>query len=408
MYSRKYELGLVGMLFIAWGTVFLDRMALPFLSPYIKPDLGLNDGQLGNLNAVLALGWAASTFLFGALSDRIGRKPVLVPSLMLVALMSVISGMAPDYETLLWTRGLLGIAEGPIWATMAALISESSSEKTRSVNLAVVLSAGTIIGLAIAPVLVTQIASNYNWHMAFFVAGGPVFIVGILILVFAKEPISKIEHHHHQKPTLKDFRQIVVTPNVWLCIIAASAFMSWLYLFNAFAPLYMAEVKGLDPRVAGMVMGTSGMGGVLIGFLMVSLAERVGRKPVALTMAILAILAPLLVTMDSLYQPIWMLALLEFLTNCSVGITTLVLVMAAAESVPRNTAAAAIGLVSMFGELIGATLMPSIGGQLASSHGLQAPLLLAASSALVMAAAIALLRFNRVEDRVDGLSECAA
>lgn len=66
MYTRRYELGLVALLFIAWGTVFMDRMTLPFLSPYIKPALGLSDTQLGNLNAVLALGWAASTFTLGA------------------------------------------------------------------------------------------------------------------------------------------------------------------------------------------------------------------------------------------------------------------------------------------------------------------------------------------------------
>nr|WP_319563736.1 MFS transporter [uncultured Rhodoferax sp.] len=399
MFNRRYELTLVVLLFVAWGFVFLDRMALPFLSPYIKPDLRLSDSQIGNLNAVLALGWAASTFLLGALSDRVGRKPVLVPSLMLVALLTVASGMAQDYDTLLVTRGLLGIAEGPIWATMAALISESSSEKTRGTNLAIVLSAGTIIGLVIGPILVTQIASNYSWHSAFYIAGLPVFIVGILIWRLVKNPqVDKSHHLHHAKPTMKDFHQILKTPNIWLCSLAASAFMSWLYLFNAFGPLYMAEVKGLDPRVAGMVMGTSGMGGVVLGFLMVWLAGRFGRKPAALIMSILAILSPLLLMVDFLYQPVSLLAGLGFLTNCSVGITTLVLVVAAAESVPHNTAAAAIGMVSMFGEIVGATVMPAIGGALATQYGLQAPLLLGAGSAAVMALAISMLSFYRVGD----------
>ena len=398
MNSRRYELLLVTILFIAWGFVFLDRMALPFLSPYIKPDLGLNDAQIGNLNAVLALGWAASTFSLGALSDRIGRKPVLVPSLILVSILTAASGMATDYDTLLVTRGLLGIAEGPIWATMAALISESSSDKHRSTNLAIVLSAATIIGLAIGPILVTQIASNSSWHYAFYLAGIPVFIVGILIFVFVKDPRKSTEHHHHPKPTFEDFKQLLKNKNIWLCCIAASAFMSWLFLFNAFGPLYMAEVRGQDPRMAGMVMGLSGMGGVIQGFLMVWLAGKVGRKPVSLFMAAVAILTPVLLLVDFLYQPIYLLAGLEFFTNCSVGITTLVLVVAAAESVPHNTAAAAIGMVSMFGELVGATLMPAIGGTLAGRFGLQAPLILGAFSAAIMFIAIAMLSFYRKQD----------
>jgi predicted MFS family arabinose efflux permease len=397
MYTRRYELGLVALLFIAWGTVFMDRMALPFLSPYIKPDLGLTDAQLGNLNAVLALGWAASTFTLGALSDRIGRKPVLVPSLIIVAVLTALSGVVKDYESLLIVRGLLGIAEGPIWATMAALVSESSSERTRGSNVAVVLSAGTIIGLAIAPVLMTQIASSINWHAAFFVAGGPVLLVGILVAVFVNEPRASQPHHHHHKPTLQDFKRLIATPNLWLCALAASAFMSWLYLFNAFGPLYMVEVQGLDPRVGGMVMGVSGVGGVALGFLMVWLAGRIGRKAAALIMALLAISAPLMLLVPNLYSPPWLLASLQFLTNCSVGITTLVLVVAAAESVPANTAAAAIGVVSMFGEIVGATAMPALGGALASRYGLQAPLLLAGASAAVLTLAIAGLRFYRLE-----------
>jgi sugar phosphate permease len=393
--SRRYELLLVTILFIAWGFVFLDRMALPFLSPYIKPDLKLTDAQIGNLNAVLALGWAASTFAFGALSDRIGRKPVLVPSLILVAILTAVSGMAHDYDSLLITRGLLGIAEGPIWATMAALISESSSEKHRGTNLAVVLSAATIIGLAIGPVLVTQIASNASWHYAFYIAGVPVFIVAVLIWVLVKDPSKLADAPQHPKPTLEDFKQLLQNKNIWLCCIAASAFMGWLYLFNAFGPLYMTEVKAQDPRLAGLVMGLSGMGGVVQGFLMVWLAGKMGRKPVSLFMAATAIFTPALLLVDFLYQPIYLLAGLSFLTNCSVGITTLVLVVAAAESVPHNTAAAAIGFVSMFGEIAGATLMPALGGALAGRYGLQAPLLLGALSAAVMFCAIALLSFHR-------------
>jgi MFS family permease len=96
-----------------------------------------------------------------------------VPALIIVAVLTALSGLAKDYESLLIVRGLLGLVEGPVWATMAAMVSESSSERSRGANVAVVLSGGTIVGLAIAPVLVTQIASIFSWHAAFFVAGGP-------------------------------------------------------------------------------------------------------------------------------------------------------------------------------------------------------------------------------------------
>ncbi|WP_369855860.1 MFS transporter [Candidatus Thalassolituus haligoni] len=395
MFNRRYELGLVALLFVAWGTVFLDRMTLSFLAPYIKPDLGLDDAQIGKLNSVLALGWAASTFLFGALSDKIGRKPVLIPSLIAAAGLTAASGMVETYESLLIVRGLLGVAEGPILATMSALISESSSDRTRSNNIAIVLSAGTIIGLAIAPVLVTQVASTYDWHVAFYLAGAPVLIVAALMAFFVVEPRKQGAYHHHHEPTLKDFRNVLMTRNIWICSIAGSCFLSWLYLFNSFGPLYITEVQQQDPRTAGMVMGMSGAGGVVTGFILVWASGIVGRKAAALMMAIAAIFTPLTLMVVPLYDTVWLLALLVFITNCSLGITTLVIVVAASESVPRATAAAAIGMTSMFAEIIGATIMPSVGGQMANSFGLEAPLYMASASAAVMAVVILFLKFSR-------------
>jgi hypothetical protein len=64
--------------------------------------------------------------------------------------------------------------------------------------------------------------------------------------------------------------------------------------------------------------------------------------------------------------------------------SALLIVIVPSESVPARHAGAAIGWVTLVGEVLGATLMPSIGGHLAVSHGLSAPLLLAAASMSVV------------------------
>jgi MFS family permease len=78
--SRRYESSLVAMLFVTWGTVFLDRMAQLYLAPYIAPEFNLSHEQIGLLASVLAITWAISTLFFGALSDRVGRRPILIPA----------------------------------------------------------------------------------------------------------------------------------------------------------------------------------------------------------------------------------------------------------------------------------------------------------------------------------------
>ena len=78
--SRRYENILVTIMFFTWGTVFLDRMSGLYLAPFIAREFQLTEGQIGLLASVLAITWAISTLLFGAVSDRVGRRVVLIPA----------------------------------------------------------------------------------------------------------------------------------------------------------------------------------------------------------------------------------------------------------------------------------------------------------------------------------------
>jgi MFS family permease len=109
--SKRYERTLVAILFFTWGTVFLDRMSPLYLAPYFAPEFHLNHARIGTLASVLAIAWAASTFFFGALSDRVGRKRVLIPAVFIFSILSWMTGLAHSFHQLLWIRGLMGLAK---------------------------------------------------------------------------------------------------------------------------------------------------------------------------------------------------------------------------------------------------------------------------------------------------------
>lgn len=119
--SAEHEKFTVAILFVTWGVVFLDRMAVLYLAPYIAPELHLSGAQVGSLAGIMALCWAVSAMLFGAISDRVGRKVVLVPMVVLFSVLSAASGLAHSFTELLLVRALLGIAEGPCWSVTMAL-----------------------------------------------------------------------------------------------------------------------------------------------------------------------------------------------------------------------------------------------------------------------------------------------
>jgi len=381
--SRRYENTLVAILFFTWGTVFLDRMSQLYLAPYFAPEFHLNREQIGTLASVLAIAWAASTFLLGALSDRVGRRPVLIPAVLAFSALSWVSGLAHSYHQLLLIRALMGIAEGPTWSIMTALIEESSPATRRGRNIGLVVSAAALVGLAAAPVLTTQIASRWGWRSAFFVAGIPGLLAGLLIWRFVKEP-SAGAAATHRKPSLREYVSILRYPNIWLCCLGATGFMSWLFALNVFAPLYITEVAHQPATTAGFLLGASGLGSFFLGFLLPSLSDRVGRKPVLLLMAAASALVPLAFLVPGLYAYPLLLAAIVFAANTGQGIASLVMVLVPTESVPAQFRATSIGLTTLAGETMGATGAPLLAGTLAEKHGLGLTMWLAAGGSAVL------------------------
>ena len=391
--SRRYENTLLAILFFSWGTVFLDRTSQHYLAPYFAPEFHLNHQQIGMLGSVVAITWALSTLFFGALSDRVGRKPILVPVVFAFSLLSWISGMVHSYHQLLLVRALLGIAEGPAWSIMTALIEESSHPTRRGRNIGIVVSAAALVGLAVAPVLTTQVAARVGWRWAFFVSGVPGFLLGLLIWKYVKEPEKKDDSGAHGHPVkVRNFLSILRYRNIWLCCAGAAGFLTWLFLHNIFAPLYITEVAHQAPTTAGFLMGASGLGSFFFALFFPRLSDRIGRKPVLLLMAAMCAMVPLALLISPLYSHPWVLAAILALTNAGQGIGALILVLVPTESVPPQFAATAIGLATLTAEIFGATLAPALAGAVAQYHGLGATMWMSAGGAALVFVATLFLK----------------
>ncbi|MGH8228605.1 MAG: MFS transporter [Steroidobacteraceae bacterium] len=383
--SRRRESAVVAILFVTWGVVFLDRMAVLYLAPYIAPDLHLSNSQVGLLAGVMAACWAVSALAFGAISDRFGRKAILVPMVVLFSLLSAVSGLTRTFGELLLARAVLGLAEGPCWSITMALVEESSSERVRGRNVGIVVSAAAIIGLAIAPVLTTQIAAHFGWRWAFFLAGVPGLIMALLIGQYVPEPhadasLERSSHH----VSLRDLWSILSYRNVWMGAIGAAGFMTWLFLVNAFAPLYITKVIHQAGTTAGFLMGAAGLGSFIIGLIAPALSDRFGRRRILALMGLLSALLPIALMARPLYDHLWLLAAILFLTQGGQAIAAICIVLVPAESVPRRLVGSAIGFATLFGEMLGGFAAPIVAGWMAGRYGLAMPLWIASGGAIVV------------------------
>jgi len=107
---------------------------------------------------------------------------------------------------------------------------------------------------------------------------------------------------------------------------------------------------------------------------------------------------------------LWLLAAILFLTQGGQAIAALIMVLVPAESVPPQFSATAIGLATLVGEIIGATIAPAAGGAIAQQFGLGMPLLMGAASTVVLFLAALFIREprNLQVRRAPGLTAVAA
>ena len=77
--SVAYQWQLTALLSLSFGFVLFDRNALSFLMPFVQPELGLSNTQVGMLSGGLSLTWAIAAFGIGVVADRFGsdRKSVV-------------------------------------------------------------------------------------------------------------------------------------------------------------------------------------------------------------------------------------------------------------------------------------------------------------------------------------------
>jgi predicted MFS family arabinose efflux permease len=306
-----------------------------------------------------------------------GRKPVLVPAVFAFSILSWASGLVHSFPQLLVVRGLMGAAGGPAWSTMTALIEEASPSDRRGRNIGFVVSAAALVGLAAAPVLTTQVAARWGWRSAFFAAAIPGLLMSVLVWKFAQEPGA--ESGIHEQPSFFEYISILRYRNIWLCCLGAAGFMSWLFALNVFTPLYITQVAHQSATTAGFLLGASGLGSFFLGFLLPSLSDRWGRKPLLLLMAAMSAMVPLAFLMPALYVYPVVLALIVLAANSGQAIASVVLVLVPTESVPAQFRATSIGLSTLAGEVMGATSAPILAGTLAQKHGLAVTMWLAAA-----------------------------
>ena len=377
-----YENGLLVLLAVSFGFAFFDRNAISYLAPYIVRDLRINNTQVGMLGSALSLSWAVSAFVIGRWSDAAGvRKPFLVVILLVFSCCSIFSGLSTNFYMLLASRLIMGIAEGPLMPICLAILTVESSPTRRGLNIGFVQSVfASLLGAAIAPLVLVQLAEWFNWRVAFFIAGIPGILCALAVLRFVREPQTPPMTAQADSPGERGLAIFFRERNIWLCAGIACLMVSWLMLHQYFLPLFLTTVRGLSNRQMSQVMSVTGICAAIVGLVGPAISDRVGRKPVIVCALLLSLVTPL----AGLYfhGPIPILAALMFVGWIGTAAFALFMAVVPGETLPARHAATASGMVVCIGEVIGGSCAPLLGGRAADLTTLAAPIMIAAACAV--------------------------
>jgi MFS family permease len=374
-----YENGLLLLLAVSFGFAFFDRNAVTYLSNYIIRDLGLSNAQYASLGSALAIAWAVSALVIGRWSDATGvRKPFLVGILLVFSGCSVLSGMATNYYMLLAARLIMGIAEGPLMPICLAILAVESSPNRRGMNVGFVQSVfASLLGAAVAPLVLVKLAEMFNWRVAFYLAGIPGIICAILVMLFIREPKAAPAEETGGPGGIS---LLLRQRNIWLCAGLACLMVSWLMLHQFFLPRILVLLRGLTETQMSKVMSATGFCAAIVGFVCPAISDRIGRKPVIIAALILSLITPV----AALYfrGPLWGLTALLFIGWIGTGVYALFMAVVPGETLSPRFAATASGLVVFIGEIIGGSCMPAIAGWVADRTTLASTLEIAAVCAV--------------------------
>lgn len=258
------EPALIFLVWIAVSGTFPIHIFVPAL-PEAARELQVTPAAIQFSITVYLIGLSIGQLLLGILSDRFGRRPVLVVGLFLYVLASALAAMAPNLEMLLVARVFQAIG-GCSGLVLGRAITRDAAGPDRATAQLAVLGAAISIGPAFAPIVGAQLALHFGWRAIFVVLA--VVNSALLLATVVTLPETYLAR---QRVNVKDYvrRYVGLLRNplfLQFCIGGAFATTSF-YAFVGAAPFVLKEKFGFSVDIVGVVflvvVGSLTLGSVL-------------------------------------------------------------------------------------------------------------------------------------------------
>ncbi|HEX4494418.1 MAG TPA: MFS transporter [Thermoanaerobaculia bacterium] len=177
-----------------WCSGFYSLTLLSFLLPPIQGELGLSDGDLATLTAVGVGMTGVGGFLFGWMSDRLGRRTSMIVSIAAFSLGNAACALAPGFSGLLAARAFAGLGIGGTWGAGQAMLGETVPPALRG-RYGAIAQTGSPVGLGLATIVGSFLAPALGWRTIFLLSAAPILV----LLAWRRFPESDLWLEHRRR-----------------------------------------------------------------------------------------------------------------------------------------------------------------------------------------------------------------
>lgn len=336
--------------------------------PAIEAEFNISRGLLSQSLGFYLAAFAISTLILGPLADRLGRRKIILGSLLFYIAASVGNALASDYNTFLFFRLLQGVAAGGGLVAGRAMIRDVYSPQDAHRAMARVMMMFAIAP-AIAPIIGGWLHDVFGWHSVFYFLA--LFASSVFLLVLFHIPETLAADHRqsfHPIKVARVYGRTLMHLRFLSLIFMVATYFGGLFLYIAGAPTFIFDFLNLGsndfavmfvPMVVGLIFGSG---------LSARLAHRWPvERTIRLALVLMIVGAILNMLQSLLLTPMISTSIIPLvLYTTGIGIAMPAMMVLALDCFPRNrgTASALQGFVQMMAN----ALIASIAVPLLSQH----------------------------------------
>ena len=258
------------LLFIAvalllWG--FGEGMFFNFVPIYLDRQFALSEYEIGLVLGAFGFSMAITHIPAGQISDRLGRRPLLVAAWLVGLASTLVMGLAlalPLFLLGLFGYGLTAFVSSPLSSYVTA-----ARGKWPIVTVLSLTTATFGMGMALGPITGGWIGDNYGMRMSFLVAAATFVLSTIFIVIIERQPVDQHDPEA-PPPNLRSNRRFVI-----LMGVLAFAIFS-MYLSQPLTPNFLEGVRGLSLSETGIIFTAGALGNSMLAILFSRVQPRRG------------------------------------------------------------------------------------------------------------------------------------